>query len=105
MEDNKDVKSEEHSDSASSGLLGTLTVRFDGNINSVDIESKNHFYYSNIEGMYKTGNGYGLQTNHLDIENEIKELCHNISDAIYKFTKTKKKQKDVDRKSNSSHRV
>ena len=82
-------ESEESSKSTSTGLLGTLIVRFDGNINSIDIESKGHFYYSNIEGMYKTGAGFGLQTNHIDIEEEIKQLCHKISDAIYDFTGTK----------------
>lgn len=56
---------------------------FDGMIN---IEHSG-LEYGNIKGMYKTGNGHGLQISQpLEPKRlQIEETCANIADLIYKL--------------------
>lgn len=50
------------------------------------------FSYSNIENMYKTGHGFGLQLDeHVEHKrDEITQLCHEVTDKLYELARLTK---------------
>ncbi len=58
-------------------------VHQDGMIN-IDGEDLS---YANIRGMYKTGDGHGLQLDDESKRTEAEKLCVSIADSLYALTK------------------
>lgn len=68
------------------GQNKAIRIEFNPKLCSIDIESYAYgFTYLLMKDMYTTGDGWGIQVNNPEDEQDLKEMCGKIARAVLEY--------------------